>query len=59
MQKVAEKVTRFNCRLPNAIADWLGERAKGHGVTLSEEVRHILMEVKTGEELIERVGSKK
>lgn len=52
MRKIAEEITRFNCRLPKPVADWVGEKAKAHGVTLSEEVRHILMDAKAGEDFI-------
>lgn len=52
MRKISEQITRFNCRLPKPVADWVGEKAKVHGVTLSEEVRHILMDAKAGEDFI-------
>lgn len=57
MKKIAEETTRFNCKLPKVLADWVGYRAKGHGINLSEEVRHILMECKTGEEMIAKLGT--
>lgn len=58
MRKVSEEVVRFNCRLPKAIADWLGENAKRNGVTLSEQVRHTLIEVKSGEDFVESFALK-
>lgn len=52
MRKLAEEVVRFNCRLPKVVADWVGERAKKNGVTLSEEVRHMLIDAKAGEDFL-------
>ena len=57
MRKLSEEVVRFNCRLPKAVADWLGELAKRNGVTLSEQVRHTLIEVKSGEDFITQMTS--
>lgn len=57
MKKLAEEVVRFNARLPKVVADWVGAKAKAAGVTLSEEVRIILMDAKAGEDfLIENVN---
>lgn len=52
MRKLADEVVRFNCRLPKPVADWIGERAKKNGVTLSEEVRHMLIDAKAGEDFL-------
>lgn len=54
MRKLAEEVVRFNCRLPKVVADWVGEKAKNNGVTLSEEVRHMLIDVKSGEDFLKQ-----
>lgn len=52
MRKIAEEVVRFNCRLPKPIADWLGAKAAKNGITLSEQVRHQLMDTKAAEDII-------
>lgn len=49
MRKLSDEVVRFNCRLPKPVADWIGERANKNGVTLSEEVRHMLIDARAGE----------
>lgn len=57
MRKLAEEVVRFNCRLPKVVADWVGDRAKKNGVTLSEEVRHMLIDAKSGEDFLKESAS--
>jgi len=57
MRKLAEEVVRFNCRLPKVVADWVGDRAKKNGVTLSEEVRHMLIDAKAGEDFLKESAS--
>lgn len=52
MRKIANEVVRFNARLPKAVADWLGARAKNHGISLSEELRHLIIEAKTADDII-------
>lgn len=52
MRKIAEKSVRFNCRIPVDVADWLGARAKKHGLTLSEEMRLLILDIKSGHDQI-------
>lgn len=52
MRKLADKVERVNVKVPAPIAGWLKIKAKNHGLTLSEQVRHVLIEVKSAEELL-------
>jgi DNA polymerase III delta subunit len=57
LKKLSEEVVRFNCRLPKAVADWIGSKAKEHGVTLSEELRHMIMDQKSAEDFIKTVSA--
>jgi hypothetical protein len=57
MRKIANEVVRFNARLPKVVADWLGSRAKSHGITLSEELRHLIIEAKTADDIIKNSAS--
>lgn len=52
MRKIADETVRFNARIPKPVADWLGNRAKSHGITLSEELRHLIIEAKTADDII-------
>lgn len=46
MRKLAEETERLNVRLPKAIIDWLGAKARKHNCSLSDEVRYIFTETK-------------
>lgn len=59
MRKLSDEVVRFNCRLPKPLADWLGERAAQNGLSLSELIRHILIDVKSGEDFIKSLEVKR
>lgn len=58
MRKLAEEVVRFNCRLPKPLADWLGEKAVQSGLSLSEQIRHMLIDTKSGEDFLKSLGTK-
>lgn len=58
MRKLAEEVVRFNCRLPKPLADWLGEKAVHSGLSLSEQIRHVLIDAKSGEDFLLTLGKK-
>lgn len=58
MRKIAEEVVRFNCRLPKLLADWLGKKAEENGLTLSEQIRHMLIDAKSAEDFLKRVAHK-
>lgn len=58
MRKLAEEIVRFNCRLPKPLADWLGEKASQNGLTLSEQIRHMLIDAKSGEDFLKSLPKK-
>lgn len=58
MRKLAEEIVRFNCRLPKPLADWLGEKAGQNGLSLSEQIRHMLIDAKSGEDFLKSLEVK-
>jgi len=54
MRKLSQIVVRVNCRMPKPLADWLKAKSDKNGLTLSEQVRHLLIDQKTGEDFLKR-----
>lgn len=52
MRKLSKETSRISIRLPKPVGDWLNEKAVGNGLTLSEQLRHIVIEVKAADELL-------
>lgn len=54
MRKIGGSESGVRCcvRLPRLIVEWLEKRAERHGLGFSEEIRHSLIELKSGEDLL-------
>lgn len=52
MRKLAESTTRVNVRVPSGVAEWLAKKAKANGMTISDQMRHFIIDAKVAEDII-------
>jgi len=56
MRKIAESVTRVNVKVPSGVADWLKAKATSNGMSLSDQMRHLIIDAKACEDALVLMG---
>lgn len=54
MRKLGQETSRISIRLPKPVGQWLNQKAKANGLTLSDQLRHLVIEVKAADELFQK-----